>query len=144
MEDPYQEYFSFLEKLGDRLDRLTAIAREKTDAVRRDDIIGVESCMKREQALSLELRTMDRQREQLLAKLGMTGVPLSGLADRCPVDIRARARAAQEKLQNRYKIYKAASQTCRTTLECNLHMFEKFIAEDQRSGANNGLTDFRA
>lgn len=144
MTDPYQEYFSFLEKLGDRLDQLTKITQEKTAAVRRDDLLGVESCMKREQALSLALRSMDKQREQLLAKLGLTGVPLSGLADRCPENIRIQARAAQEKLQDRYKIYKSASQACRTTLECNLHLFEKFIAEDQRDAVRHGLTDFRA
>lgn len=144
MADRYQEYFRFLERLGRVLDDLTAIEKEKMTAVRRDDLLGVQECMKHEQVLSLQLRSMDKDRERLLESLGLTGVPLSGLAEHCPEEIRLQARAAQEKLQNRYKVYRAASEAARTTLEVNLHEFEKFIAEDERNAPPRRLTDFRA
>ena len=127
MYEEYQEYFRFMEKLGGVLDEMTELARRKNAAVRRDDLTTVNECMNREQALGLTLRSMDRQREKLLAGLGLTGVRLSALADHCPPQVRLQARDAAERLKNRYDIYRSAADSARTTLEMNLHQIEKII-----------------
>ena len=143
MTDVYQELFAFLDRLGETLETLTGIERQKTDAVRKDDLLTVNDCMKREQAISLSLRSMDVKREKLLAAAGMRGVPLTGLAEHCPPELRQQARETADRLRSRFHIYQSAAAVARTTLEINLHQIEKIIsAEGGGDGAS--FTDIRA
>ena len=143
----YQDLFDFCEKLGGTLDALTELQKEKTRAVRTDDLLAVNECMKKEQVLSLSLRGMEIQREKLLKELGLEALPLSAMPERCPPELRAQARAAAERLRNRYAIYRSAAQVARSTLEVNLHQLEKMIAEEGRGDAPpsaEGMADIRA
>ena len=132
MAASYQDLFEFLDKLGDKLDELTELQKEKTRAVRLDDLLAVNECMKKEQVLSLSLRGMEIQREKLLRELGLEKFPLSAMAERCPPEVRAEARRAAQRLRDRYMIYKSAAQTSRSALEINLHQLEKMIEEKER------------
>ena len=145
MEQAYREYFGFMEQLGELLDRLAELEREKTAAVRRDDLLGVDNCMKQEQALSLTLRAMDRKRETLLAGMGLRDVALSGLVQNSPEELRPEARAAAEKLRSRYVLYRSAADVARTTLECNLHQIERLLADEADAPLGGGtIADIRA
>lgn len=152
MNDSFKVYFDFLEKLGGELDTLTGIQQDKTNAVRQDDLMALNECMKREQAISLTLRTMEMERRKLLSGLGLADVPLSGLAESCPPEERARAREAADRLRARYNVYRSAADTARTLLEVNLRDVEKIIAERGLSGDNlpvnrmpgGSFTDIRA
>ncbi len=145
MEEAYREYFAFMEQLGQLLDQLTELAKEKTAAVRCDDLLGVDSCMKQEQALSLKLRAMDRKRDTLLAGMGLQNVTLAELPQRCPPELRQDAKDAAGKLRNRYVLYRSAADVARTTLECNLHQIERLLANaaDARVGGGR-IADIRA
>ena len=134
MAGSYQALFAFLDKLGEKLEELTALQKEKTRAVRLDDLLAVNECMKKEQVLSLSLRGMEIQREKLLKELGLEAVPLSAMPERCPPEQRIEARAVAERLRNRYLIYQSAAQVARSTLEVNLHQIEKMITEEGRGG----------
>lgn len=144
MYEAYREYFGFMEQLGKLLDQLTELAQEKTAAVRRDDLLAVDNCMKQEQALSLSLRTMDRKRETLLSAMGMQDISLSNLAQHCPEEIRQEAREAAEKLRSRYVLYRSAADVARTTLECNLHQIEKMLADEGDAPPGGTIADIRA
>ena len=145
MYEAYREYFGFMAQLGELLDRLTELAKEKAAAVRRDDLLAVDNCMKQEQALSLSLRTMDKKREKLLAGIGLKGVPLSELAQRCPEELRKEARDASEELRTRYLLYRSAADVARTTLECNLHQIERMLADEADGSVGGGtIADIRA
>lgn len=145
MYEAYREYFTFMEQLGKTLDQLTELAREKTAAVRQDDLVGVDSCMKREQALGLSLRAMDKKRDTLLAAMGLENVTLSGLVQHCPEEIRTEAKAAADKLRDRYELYRSASDVARTTLEVNLHQIEKMMADEADAPVGGGtIADIRA
>ncbi len=145
MEAVLQEYFSLLDRLDDLLEELTQLSRDKIQAVKRDDLMKVDECMKKEQALSLTLRNLDRKREDLLARLGMSGVPLSGLAERCPEEDRLEARKAAERLRGQFDLYRSTADVARTTLECNLHQIEKYLKEEPGDAPAAGrLADIRA
>ena len=145
MNEGYRSYFQFLEQLGGMIEELTELEKEKTAAVRRDDLLAVDGCMKREQALSLRLRSMDRKRETLLGELGLGSIPLSGLAEACPGELRLEARAAAEKLRAQYMLYRSAADVARTTLECNLHQIEKMMADEADAPLGRGvIADIRA
>ncbi len=146
MATTFSGYLGFLEKLTGTLKKLTDIAKEKCGAVRRDDLAALDDCMKREQVLSLSLRSMDKQREQMLADLGLKGVPLSGLAERYPAELRMEAKQAAAKLRRQFDLYKSAAQTARNMLEVNLHEIEKYMGADVNSGGihTNPMADIRA
>jgi len=145
MYEAYREYFAFMEQLGKTLDQLTELAKEKTVAVRRDDLLAVDECMKREQALGLSLRAMDKKRDKLLAAIGLENVTLSGLAQHCPEELQQEARSAANRLRDRYDLYRSASDVARTTLECNLHQIERMMADEADAPLGSGtIADIRA
>ncbi len=145
MYEAYREYFAFMDQLGKTLDQLTELAKEKTVAVRRDDLLAVDDCMKREQALGLSLRAMDKKRDKLLAAIGLENVTLSGLAQHCPEELQQEARDAAGRLRDRYDLYRSASDVARTTLECNLHQIERMMADEADAPLGSGtIADIRA
>ena len=127
MDASWEAYFLLLENLGRTLEQLTEIEREKTAAVRRDDLMGLDECMKREQAVSMSLRTVERKRAALLGALDVKQERLSALPERCPPQLRAKARKAAGELRAKYDVYRSAAGVARTTLECSLHQVEKMI-----------------
>lgn len=122
-------YLTLLGELDETLDRLTEVEQAKTRAVQSDDLAGVNDCMNQEQALGLALRGFEQRRTAALAALGLEGVPLRALADRLPAEHRPEARQAVGRLQEGYRLYQAAAQVARNTLECNLHEIEKVLAD---------------
>lgn len=157
MEERCTAYLALLDELQDSLDRLSALARRKINAVRQDDLLALDEVMKEEQALSLSLRSLEQRRGKLLAELGLEGVPLSGLVARFPTQLQPRATQTVRNLQRSYESFRTASEVARSTLECNLHELEKVIAAhggNPAQGAGylspdaqppkNMQTDFRA
>ena len=145
MAASYSELFALLEKLEGELEKLTELQKEKTAAVLRDDLMGVNDCMKREQVISLTLRSMDQKREKLLTALGLGNIPLSALPSKCPAEHRARAREVARDVRERYMVFRSAADVARNTLEINLHQIQKHIrAEDAAPREHGGLADIRA
>lgn len=140
------EYLTLLENLGGKLEELTDLERTKALAVGRSDLEELEECMKREQVMSLSLRGLDQKREKLLSALGLTGVPLRDLAERAPEGVRMEAKAAAEKLRQKYEVFQSASDVARNTLECNLHAIEKLQKAHEVQPEERSLrqSDFRA
>ena len=142
----WQDLFQMLEKLSAQLNTLTELQKEKTAAVLRDDLLGVNDCMKREQVVSLTLRSMDIKRGKLYQELGLPQRPLSALPESCPPAHRPRARKLSEQVLENYQIYRSAAEVSRSTLEINLHQLEKLIGAAQTADGQGGLTmaDIRA
>ena len=149
----FLSYLGVLQELAATLEELTSVQQEKTQVVRADDLAGLNECMKREQALSLALRSLDQRRETALAAMGLREVPLSGLTAQAPEDYREETRRTVELLRDQYLQYHGAAEVARNTLECNLHQIEKVLAEMNPEGQAGAAepqlpsqmrTDFRA
>lgn len=129
MDTLFRSYLALLVSLREKLEQLCDLAREKTAAVRADDLLKLDEILKKEQALSLAFRGLEQKRDRLLREMGMTQVPLSGLIAQYPPELRLEAKQTVEALQNQYQIYRAASEVARNTLECSLHQIEKVLSE---------------
>ena len=114
--------------LTETLFTLTELAKRKTTAVRRNDLMELDQILKDEQAQALVLRGLDQKRIALLSELGLQDTPLSALPSKAPADLQQKARATVEALRHAYEIYNSAAVTARNTLECNLHEIERFLA----------------
>lgn len=128
-ETMWGEYLKLLGKVGRTLEELTGIEQTKTRAAMQGDLESMEKCMKREQALSMSLRGLDRKRESMMEQLGMKGVPLRGIMDHCPEGAEAETEAAADALRRQYSIFQAASEVARNTLECNLRVIENMMKQ---------------
>ena len=127
MENPHQTYLALLDELSASLDRLSQLARQKTQAVKKDDLMGLDEALKQEQAMTLNLRGLEQKRLKIMAQLGLEGSSLSDLAGRYPASMEIQARQTAEKLLRSYQEYRCAAEVARNTLELNLHEIEKII-----------------
>jgi len=146
METAFKDYLLFLDKLTGILVQLADIEKERCSAVRKDDLLCVDDCTKREQAISLSLRGMDRQREKMLESMGLKNVTLSQLPDHSPPELWNETRDTVEKLQRQLGIYQSAAKTARCMMEINLHEIEKHMGGDAapQSVNANPIADIRA
>lgn len=125
--DSYRAYLTLLSDIGSRLEQLSLLDRKKTDAVRTDDLQGLNEVMKQEQAVALALRGLEQKRLKQVAALGLENVRLSQLPSRFPSELEIEARATVDTVLHQYKVYQTAAHVARNTLECNLHEIEKII-----------------
>lgn len=146
----WQDYLKLMGSLTHTLEELTRVEHEKNDAASRGDLAGVETCMKKEQVLSLTLRGYDQKRDAMLAALDLRGITLGQLESRCPEELQLETRAAVEELRRQYALFQAASEVARDTLECNLRAIERIQAVQAGDAAQAAedrkgrQTDFRA
>lgn len=146
----WQEYLKLMRSLTKTLEGLTQVEREKHNAASRGDLAGVEECMKREQVISLTLRGYDQKRDKLLADLGLKGLTLNQMEDHSPDELQLETKAVAEELRRQYRLFQAASQVARDTLEINLRGIEQLQARqagdtaEAEESRKQHQTDFRA
>lgn len=146
----WQDCLKLMGSLTRTLEELTQVERDKNNAVSQGDLIAVEECMKREQVLSLSLRGYDQKRDKILAELGLQGVTLSQMEEHSPEELQMETKRAAEELRRQYKLFQAASETARNTLEINLREIERIQAVQAGDSAEAEetrklhQTDFRA
>ena len=100
----WREYLEQLERLGETLEQLTELEREKSAAVGRGDLEAVD----------------------------LAGSTLRQLEDQAPPEAQLESKRVAERLRQRYQIFQSASEVARNALECNLHAIEK--AQRQQPG----------
>lgn len=151
MSQIYEDYLGYLGDLADTLDQLTEVTKAKNEAARAGDLVAVENLMKKEQVFSMTLRGMDQKRDRMLKEMGLTGVPLSELAEHYPPELFDRARKAAEHARKRYTVYRSASDAARTAMEVVLRDIERMMPEERPAPAKEQgeppvrmKTDFRA
>lgn len=129
----FKAYLGILRELTKIIGQLTEQARQKLQEVRADNVKGVDDCIRQEQVLSLSLRGLDQRREKALKALGLEGVPLSGLAEHAPLELRAETVDVVRGLQGSYQAYTTASSAARAALERVLHQVDRMLAEEKQS-----------
>lgn len=156
MKNPFQDYLTLLEQIREELARLSELAKQKTLAVRSDDLVTLDQILKQEQAAALNFRGLEQKQTLLLNTTGMSGIPLSSQGESFPPAMRLEARQKIEQLQAQYQVYRGCSEVARNTLECNLHEIEKIISASNARPGGPGYqtgqpeippkmrTDFRA
>lgn len=157
MSELHRSYLRLLRELGESLEQLSGLAREKQEHVRESDLMGLDAVLKQEQAMTLTLRGLEQRRLKLVSQLGLDGTGLDDLPDRYPEELQLEARQTVDAVRESYSLYRSCADAARNMLEVNLHEIERVIAAsgaDTVSGAGyqtpgveppqNMKTDFRA
>lgn len=129
MEDLFRAYLVLLSSIGEKLDALTDLARQKAAAVSRDDLIAMDGVIKQEQAMTLAFRGLEQQREKLTGQLQLQKVPLSRLPARFPASMQPEAQAAADALKEKYDLYKTVSGYARSLLEEAIAQVDSVVAQ---------------
>lgn len=129
MDKIYAAYIALLDEISTILEKLSGLAQEKAAAVRGNDLITLDQVLKQEQALSLNLRSLEQKRGKYLEQLNLSAQPLSQFAASCPPQLQMQAKKSVERLRTQYRLYQSAAEVARNTLECNLHEIEKILSD---------------
>ena len=129
----FSDYLQLLDELPARLEELAGIQHAKIDAVRAGDLNGLNEQMKREPALSLQLKGYERRQRALLEQLGLSGTSLLQLPGLCPPELREQTQRAVRRLHDQYQVLRSAQEAARAVLEGQLHGIQR---ELRRRGAD--------
>lgn len=129
----FKAYLGILRELTKAIRQLTEQAQRKLQEVRADNVKGVDDCIRQEQVLSLSLRGLEQRREKALKALGLENVPLSGLIEHAPTELRLETIEVVGDLQSSYGAYTSASGAARAALERVLHQIDRMLAAEKQS-----------
>lgn len=129
MADVFQDCLALLRSLGESLEQLSALARQKAAAANADDLTALDEVMKQEQAMTLAFRGMEQTRTKLLGQLGCGSVPLSRLPEHFPPAMQEEASASVDTLQRQYQDYRVQADAARAVLERHLREIEGIISD---------------
>lgn len=130
-------------------DQLSALQKEKSEAVRQDDLQKVDHCMQQEQALVLQLRGMQRQKDSLHKALGLSGVPLRKISEHLSPADRALLSPSISRFQTAYQIYQSAAAASRALLESTLKEIDRQLSHMKKPASispnvRGSFTDIKA
>lgn len=121
----YTAYLQLLKELGGELEQLNRLQQEKIQAVRDHDLDGLNQCMKQEQAISLALRGLEQRRDKVVRELGLEGVPLKQVPQRCPKEQYGAVSPVVEELLKKNQQLHSAQKAARSMMERELRRIDR-------------------
>lgn len=130
-------------------DQLEALQHQKIQAAREDDLPALEHCMQQEQAFTLQIRGMQRQKDKITSALGLENLSLRELPSHLSASDLAVLEPSIDRFQTAYTIYNGAASASRAVLERVLleinHAIEKTKTPQMPDPRPQGnFTDFKA
>lgn len=145
-----EEFGKLLDDFSKVFEQLTSLQQEKIQAVQQDDLQSLDHCMQREQALSLQIRGLQRKKDKTHEALGMQAVSLRQVPEHLSAEDRAQIEPAISHFQTAYEIYSSSATASRAVLETVLqeinHALEESKAPPQAKAPNRqgNFTDIKA
>lgn len=125
-------YLKLLQTIGEYLDDLEEIEREKITAINQGDLFTIDEIIKEEQVMAMTLRGIEQKRQKLLEPLDLPPGKLKDLALHLPDSLRSEGKRTIDQVQSKYKRYQTASELARKNLEVGLKQLESI------TGINTG------
>ena len=103
---------------------LTAVEQEKFDAATHNNILVIEECIKKEQALLLRSKGLEQKREQLLKAMGAEKMTLRQLMDSVSAMEKSQLTPICQQLDTHLAEYQKVYKKTKTVIEANLHRID--------------------
>lgn len=122
-----QEFESIIDKLIALFDELTVVEQQKLQAASVNDIVQVENCMNQEQAGSLRIRGLDKEREEAQQRLGLSGLKFSEILEKVSEEDRERLKPKFDALSERIRKFQDISSDVNRLIEINLYKIDRAV-----------------
>lgn len=126
-----------LQETNDLLIEMKADAQKKFDAAVNHQIIELENCMKKEQALVLRLRGLEQKREKVQKQMGYEHLTFRQIIEKQPAESRESLEKLFLQMQDHLKHYQEIAKSANQALEINLHRIDRTL--DQLRGMQGNV-----
>lgn len=122
---------TILEETNHFLLEVTQVEQKKYEATLENNVIVVEDCMKKEQALLLRLKGLDKKRERALQTLGKPDATFREVIATLPEAEKAPLENMFAQMQQNLKKYKEVETNAQNALEFHVHCIDKKLEQLQ-------------
>lgn len=143
MMENIDKFVEVIQEMIDFFEQFQILEKVKLEAVRDNDIIKLEECMKKEQAEILVLRGIERKQAQIQKELGFENATFREIIELVPLERKAELETMYNKLSNSLDIFKSTTEGIKKTIEINLYSIEnamqKLVNEKKHSNGKEAL-----
>lgn len=132
-----EQFEQIINQLIALFDEQLPLEQEKLRAVQEDNVAAVEDCMKREQAVVLKLRGLDKKREDILKANGWEGRTFREIIELVPPEKQPDYRLLLERLENAISLFQNANECALDTMRIHQREIEKVIKFRDGDGIYN-------
>lgn len=119
------------------LDNLAEVQQKKLNAVRENDMVLLDKCMKEEQAAVMKSKSLDRKREAILLDLGFSGLSYKQILEEISEEKKAVSAPLFEKLRLATNRFNELNGVIKTAIEVNLHSISSTLEKLKKSSGKN-------
>ncbi|MBS5150580.1 MAG: hypothetical protein Q4A63_00660 [Butyricicoccus pullicaecorum] len=145
-----EEFGKLLDDFSKVFDQLNTLQQEKIQAVHQDDLPALEHCMQREQAISLQIRGMQRQKAKVDEALGLQNVSFRQLSDHLSAEDQKQLAPVLKRFEAAYELYSSSAAASQAILETTLREIDHALegasetAKPNRPTKHGSFTDLKA
>lgn len=127
-----EKFDSFCELMKEYIqlfDTLIQIQEDKIEAINKNHITGVESCMNQEQAAVLKMRGLELQRDAVMKELHCEDLTFQQVIEQNSANS-ASLLPLYQQLSNRLQTFRSISDTAKDLIEVNLHVINSVLEKN--------------
>lgn len=131
-----EKFKEVIQEMIDFFKQFQELEHTKFEAVRQNDLISLEECMKKEQADILVLRGLERKQAQVQKELGFEDKSFKEILDLVPYEKKAELEAMYNELLNSLEIFKSTTEGIKKTIELNLYAIDNAVQRIREKHSN--------
>ncbi len=128
MNYTYSDYLKFLENLSQALSELSALQNEKANAVKLHRLEELNEAIKKEQAISLQLRGLEKRRNEILGALGIKAT-LREMPGICEEKYKEQTQKAVNDILNKNDMLQLSRKSAADIIEKNSKLIQKALKQ---------------
>lgn len=127
------EFQRVLKELIELFTQLTGIEQVKLEAAAGNHVATVEECMTKEQALTMKLRGLEKEREKYQAEAGYEGMTFHQILEQASEQEAKELLPLFDGLSRVIQMCQEVNEDSQKILKTNLHMIERALKEKEGS-----------
>ena len=104
---------------------ITAVEKEKMEAAMKNNVLILEECIKKEQALVMRSRGLDQKRQSIQKAMGAEQLTLKQIVEGASAETKALLLPLYQEMAAALEEYKGVYEGAKTAIEVNLHRINR-------------------
>lgn len=125
--EKYTEFNALIKDFIELFDTLIDVEQKKLDAVIANDIAKVEESIKKEQAVILQLRGLERHRESAQVSMGMKDLTFREILEQAPEDVSKALTPMFQELTQKVHTFQSINDNAKDAINVKLHHIQSML-----------------